>query len=67
VEKLKLMDHLIDKDSVDDPQVDKFIMNGELFKKGQHLNSWSKRKIILTDRIESFKGEKCTFEIKNIK
>lgn len=61
VEKLLLFDYPINLKQTEDPNADKFMMTGELLKKGQIINQWNKRKMILTDRIESFKGSKCTF------
>lgn len=67
VEKLMLMDYSIDLKQGEDLDADKFMMAGEVYKRGQIMNVWSPRKLVLTDRIESFKGEKCTYEMKNIK
>lgn len=36
-------------------------MAGELYKLSQFKRQWKMRKLVLTDRIDSFKKEKCTF------
>lgn len=51
----------------DDENVDRFMMEGELLKKSQFFGKWAARKIVITDRIESFRCAKCTFEMKNIR
>ena len=67
VEKLMLADCFVDVQEGEDLDCDKFIMKGAIFKKAQVLQTWNERFMILTDRIESFRGDKCTFEMKNIK
>jgi hypothetical protein len=67
LEKLVLLGSVVDLTQGEDPNVDKFVMSGEILKMGQILGQWSKRKLVLTDRIESFKGLKCTFQMKNIR
>lgn len=52
---------------MDDANVDRFIMAGEILKRSQFFGNWAQRKLVVTDRIQSFKGDKCTFEMKNIK
>ena len=42
-------------------------MAGDILKKSQYVGRWDLRKIVITDRIESFKNDVCTFEINNIK
>lgn len=61
VEKLILMDYSIDLKQGEDLDGDKFMMVGEVYKRGQIMNVWNQRKLVLTDRIESFRGDKCTF------
>jgi len=56
-----LLDCEVDLKSKDDPNADKFMMSGEIYKLSQVMHHWKLRKIILTDRIESYKGDKCTF------
>ncbi len=51
LQKLILMDCAVDLAQEEDPNVDKFMMAGEVFKMGQILGQWKKRKLILTDRI----------------
>jgi hypothetical protein len=42
-------------------------MTGEVYKKGQVINQFHLRKLVLTDRIESFREDKMTFQMSNIK
>jgi hypothetical protein len=67
VQKLTLLSFDVNLTQKDDETVDRFIMKGELLKKSQFFGKWAMRKIVITDRIESFKCDKCTFEMKNIK
>ena len=66
-EKLILLDYQLDLKEGEDIDGDKFLMTGELYKKGQVINQWNLRKIVITDRIESFRSDKLTFEMTNIK
>ena len=43
------------------------MLKGEVWKKGQVVNQWNLRKMVLTDRIESFKEDKMTFQMANIR
>ena len=43
------------------------MMKGDVYKKSQILGQWNMRKLVITDRIESYKNDKCTFEMKNIR
>lgn len=51
VEKLILMDYSIDLKQGEDLEADKFMMVGEVYKRGQIMNVWNRRKLVLTDRI----------------
>lgn len=42
-------------------------MAGPLLKKSQYLGKWAERRMVVTDRIESFRGGKCTFSMRNIR
>jgi len=67
VEKLILLDYDINLKEGEDIEGDKFLMTGEVYKKGQVINQWNLRKMVLTDRIESFREDKLTFQMTNIK
>lgn len=66
-EKLLLLDYDIDLKQGEDLDADKFMMSGELFKKAQVKNEWNKRRIVISDRIESFKDNKMTFSMTHLK
>ena len=42
-------------------------MRGEIFKRGQVMNQWNLRKLVVTDRIESFRESKLTYQMNNIR
>lgn len=42
-------------------------MRGEIFKRGQVMNQWNLRKLVVTDRIESFRDSKLTYQMSNIR
>jgi hypothetical protein len=42
-------------------------MEGTLLKKSQFLGKWAERRLVATDRIESFRNGKCTFAMRNIR
>ena len=51
IEKMMIMDHQIDLNQGEDLEADKFMMKGEVYKKGQVKNEWNLRKIVISDRI----------------
>mgnify|MGYP000229939288 CR=1 FL=1 len=55
------MDYAVNLKEGEDPDCDKSMLRGEIWKKGQVINQWNIRKMVLTDRIESFKDDKMTF------
>ena len=61
MEKLFLLGHEVNLQEGEDLDADKFMMTGDVLKKGQVMNQWNQRKLVLTDRIESFRDNKCTF------
>jgi hypothetical protein len=61
MEKLLLLDYSIDLKQGEDSEVDKFMMSGDVYKLSQIMHQWKLRRLVLTDRIESFKGDKCSF------
>lgn len=67
VAKLTLLEYDIDPKQQDSPEVDRFMMAGPLLKKSQFLGRWDERWMVITDRIESFKEEVCTFEMAGIR
>lgn len=67
MQKLLLISFDINLKEKDDEEVDRFMMEGELMKKSQFFGKWAARKIVITDRIESYRSAKCTFEMKNIR
>lgn len=67
VHKLTLLEYDIDSTQGDSPEEDRFIMTGEILKKSQYLGRWDTRKMIITDRIESFREGVCTFQIAGIR
>lgn len=69
VEKLTLMGYDIDMQAGEDLECDKFMIEGKIYKMGQILGQWKQRRVVITDRIESYKGDKnkMTFEMKNIR
>jgi hypothetical protein len=42
-------------------------MAGCLLKKSQFLGKWAERKMVVSDRIESYRNGKCTFSMRNIR
>ena len=51
VEKLMLLDYPVDLKEGEDLDADKFMMTGDVYKKGQVINQWNIRKLVITDRI----------------
>lgn len=67
MQKLNLLGYEIEEKGEEEEEVDRFMMAGEILKKSQFVGRWDLRKVVITDRIESFKNDVCTFEITNIK
>jgi hypothetical protein len=55
VEKMILMDYEIDLKVGEDLDADKFMMSGDVYKRAQVINRWDLRRLVITDRIESFR------------
>lgn len=67
VRRLRLAAIPVDLTQGEDPEADKILCEGNLPKKSKYLNNWSLRRMVATDRIESFRGNKCTLEIRGVK
>jgi hypothetical protein len=51
VQKLLILSYLVDLNMMDDANVDRFIMAGEILKRSQFFGNWAQRKLVVTDRI----------------
>ena len=67
MQKLNLLGYEILDKVEEEEEVDRFVMAGDILKKSQFVGRWDLRKVVITDRIESFKNDISTFEISNIK
>ena len=65
--KLTLLEYEIDQSHRDNLDEDRFMMTGILLKKSQYLGRWDQRRMVITERIQSFKEEVCTFEIAGVR